>query len=125
MIKNDSNFMVNNFLLINVDDDAIYLAKSKQDVLNYWKEHYGTPMELVGETDEEFLEGLRVLDLDSEEAKDEESSSENFPEKPPVMGKETEEGRDNRVYLSWHDRRPWLHSRQYQFTKAATGARGH
>lgn len=68
MIKNDSNFMVNNFLLINVDDDAIYLAKSKQDVLNYWKEHYGTPMELVGETDEEFLEGLRVLDLDSEEA---------------------------------------------------------
>lgn len=67
MIKNDSNFMVNNFLLINVDDDAIYLAKSKQDVLNYWKDHYGTPMELVGETDEEFLDGLRVLDLDSEE----------------------------------------------------------
>ena len=59
--------MINDYLLIDCDDDAIYLAKSKQDVLNYWKENYGTPMELVGETDEEFLEGLRVLDLDSEE----------------------------------------------------------
>lgn len=61
------NLTINDYLLIDCDDDAIYLAKSKQDVLNYWKEHYGTPMELVGETDEEFLEDLRVLDLDSEE----------------------------------------------------------
>ena len=67
MIKNDSNFMVNNFLLINVDDDAIYIAKSKEDVLDYWKKYYGTPMEIVGETDEEFLDALEVMDLTSDE----------------------------------------------------------
>ena len=51
-------FMVNDFLLIDVNDDAIYIAKSKQDVLDYWKKYYGTPMEIVGETDEEFLDAL-------------------------------------------------------------------
>lgn len=60
-------FMVNDFLLIDVNDDAIYIAKSKQDVLDYWKKYYGTPMELVGETDEEFLDALEVMDLTSDE----------------------------------------------------------
>lgn len=46
-------FMVNDFLLINVDDDAFYIAKSKEDVLDYWKKYYGTPMEIVGERDKQ------------------------------------------------------------------------
>lgn len=60
-------FMVNDFLLIDVNDDAIYIAKSKQDVLDYWNKYYGTPMEIVGETDEEFLDALEVMDLTSDE----------------------------------------------------------
>lgn len=60
-------FMVNDFLLIDCYDDAIYIAKSKQDVLDYWKTYYGTPMDIVGETDEEFLDALEILDLTSDE----------------------------------------------------------
>lgn len=85
------NRMINDYFLIDCDDDAIYLAKSKQDVLNYWKEYYGTPMELVGETDEEFLEGLTVLDLSSEEVQ---KSRLNIHEELPDYMK---------IYYSYYD----------------------
>lgn len=60
------NKEINGYKLIDCDDDAIYVAKSKQDVLNYWIENYGTPLDLIGLSDEEFLEDLVVMELNSE-----------------------------------------------------------
>lgn len=60
------NKEINEYKLIDCDDDAIYIAKSKQDVLYYWYQNYGSPLDLIHVSDEEFLEDLVVMDLNSE-----------------------------------------------------------
>lgn len=60
------NKEINEYKLIDCDDDAIYIAKSKQDVLDYWYENYGSLLEERDLSDEEFLEDLVVMDLNSD-----------------------------------------------------------
>lgn len=60
------NLSINGYKFISCEDDALYVAKSKQDVLDYYKENYGSPFDLLKISDEEFLDDLVIYDLDSE-----------------------------------------------------------
>ena len=61
-----SNLNINNYELILSEDDAIYVAKSKEDVLSFYKENYGNPSDDLLCSDQEFLENLIVYDLKSD-----------------------------------------------------------
>lgn len=60
------NLSINGYKLIYCDDDALYVAKCKQDVLDYYRTNYGAPFELLKMSDQEFLDDLIIHDLESE-----------------------------------------------------------
>ena len=57
---------INGYKFIELDGDEIFVTKSKEDVLKFYHETYGTPKEMIDLTDEEFLEHLIELDLNGD-----------------------------------------------------------
>lgn len=56
--------IVNGYLMIEDEDNEIYVSKSVDDVLDFYKSNYGTPEEnLCGMSDSEFIEALHILDF--------------------------------------------------------------
>ena len=60
------DLIINGYKLICCDDDALYVAKTKKDVLDFYKENYGEPIDNLLCSDSEFLEELIIYDLDSQ-----------------------------------------------------------
>lgn len=57
------DFQINGYQLIENCDEAIYAAKTKEDVYQYYIENYGD----TETSKEQFLNGLFVYDLSSED----------------------------------------------------------
>lgn len=57
---------INNYALFKNDDDAIYVAKSKDDVLEYYKSLFGDDLGGGFESDEDFKNQLIELDINSD-----------------------------------------------------------
>lgn len=62
---------INGYKIFQNGDDAVYAAKSKEDVYNYFVENYGSTEHCQGETKEQFIANLMEIDLDSEIAQSE------------------------------------------------------
>lgn len=59
-----NELMINGYKLIG-DESELYVAKSKQQVLEYYKSNYGTPSQNIGISDAEYLDQLDIYDLSS------------------------------------------------------------
>ncbi|MBF7691573.1 hypothetical protein [Acinetobacter pollinis] len=60
------NIEINGYKLFLNNDDAIYVAKSKDDVLEYYKELVGDDLGGDFESDEAFKDQLIILQVDSD-----------------------------------------------------------
>ena len=60
------NLEINGYKLFDNEDDAVYVAKSKEDVLKFYEDTYGTTQENCDMTHEEFLDAVTELSLSSE-----------------------------------------------------------
>lgn len=60
---------IDGYKLFENPDEAIYVAKSKEAVLKYHKDTYGTPQDICNMTDAEFLESLDELAMNSDQVK--------------------------------------------------------
>lgn len=69
-IETQEDFIVNGFHLYEVDDDAIYVAKSKEAVLEFCKS-YGDIDDIFGRTEAEFIECIKEHNLASSYVHDE------------------------------------------------------
>lgn len=58
---------INGYKIFENCDDAIYVAKSKEDVYKYFVENYGSTEDCQGETKDEFVGNLREIELNSKE----------------------------------------------------------
>lgn len=62
----NTHLEINGYKIFQNGDDAVYAAKSKDDVYNYFVENYGSTEDCQDETKEQFIENLMEIDLDSE-----------------------------------------------------------
>ena len=60
---------INGYKIFENSDEAVYVAKSKEDVYNYFVKMYGSTEDCQDETKEQFIDGLIEVELDSESAK--------------------------------------------------------
>ena len=60
---------INGYKIFENCDEAVYAAKSKEDVYNYFVKMYGSTEDCQDETKEQFIDGLIEIELDSESAK--------------------------------------------------------
>lgn len=58
---------INGYGIFENYDDAIYVAKSKEDVYNYFVENYGSTEDCQYQTKHEFIENLREIEVNSAE----------------------------------------------------------
>lgn len=59
---------INGYSMFMNEDEAIYCAKSKEDVYNYFVDNYGSTEELQEHTKDEFINALTEIDLNSDYA---------------------------------------------------------
>ncbi|WP_017816607.1 hypothetical protein [Acinetobacter baumannii] len=57
---------INGYKIFTNPDEAVYAAKSKEDVYNYFVENYGSTEECQDETKEQFINNLNEVELDSD-----------------------------------------------------------
>lgn len=57
---------INGYQIFENQDEAVYLAKSKEDVYNYFVENYGSTEDCQNETKEQFIKNLIEIELDSD-----------------------------------------------------------
>jgi hypothetical protein len=60
---------INGFCIFVNEDEAIYVAKSREDIYEYFVEMYGSTEDCQNETKEEFIENLTEIDLSSDYCK--------------------------------------------------------
>lgn len=56
---------INDYKIFENEDDAVYAAKSKEDVYSYFVENYGSTEDCQGQTKEQFIEQLIEIELES------------------------------------------------------------
>lgn len=54
---------INGYRIFENCDDAIYVAKSKEDVYSYFVENYGSTEDCQCKTKDEFIENLREIEI--------------------------------------------------------------
>lgn len=64
---NGCNLEVNGYKIFDVLDDGVYIAKSKEDLLEFVTE-YGDTEDIYGLSEQELLEEMREISLCSKEA---------------------------------------------------------
>ncbi|MCK0925095.1 hypothetical protein BFR80_013515 [Acinetobacter pittii] len=57
---------INGYKIFENYDEAVYVAKSKEDVYDYFVDNYGPTEECQNETKEQFIENLIEIDVASE-----------------------------------------------------------
>ena len=57
---------INGYSIFENYDEAVYVAKSKKDVYNYFVGNYGSTEECQDQTKDEFIDSLIEIELDSE-----------------------------------------------------------
>ncbi|WP_336982433.1 hypothetical protein [Acinetobacter modestus] len=62
-ISTEEDFIINGYHLYEVEDDAIYVAKSIEDVLNYCKKNYGEIEEIYDCKESEFKQLVSHINL--------------------------------------------------------------
>lgn len=60
--------IINGYRLFENTDEAVYMAKSKEDVYDYFVENYGSTEDCQGQTKEQFINELIEISLDSDSA---------------------------------------------------------
>ncbi|MEG2271522.1 MAG: hypothetical protein RSC05_04555 [Acinetobacter sp.] len=56
---------INGYKIFENEDDAVYTAKSKEDVYSYFVENYGSTEDCQNQTKEQFIEQLIEIGVDS------------------------------------------------------------
>ena len=56
---------INGYKIFENCDEAVYVAKSKEDVYNYFVATYGPTEDCQSKTKEQFIDGLVEIELDS------------------------------------------------------------
>lgn len=64
---NGCNLEVNGYNIFDILDDGVYIAKSKEDLLEFVKQ-YGDTEDIYGLSEQELLEEMREISLCSKEA---------------------------------------------------------
>lgn len=59
---------INGFKIFENCDEAVYAAKSKEDVYNYFVEMYGSTEDCQNQTKEQFIDELIEIETDSDSA---------------------------------------------------------
>ncbi|MCW3176256.1 hypothetical protein RMB13_07245 [Acinetobacter sp. V102_4] len=100
---------INGYKIFENHDEAVYVAKSKEDVYDYFVENYGSTEECQDETKEQFIENLIEIELDSKctqhkrewisDDTGERSESSYYDEYKKVASKD--EGTEVIAYLVW------------------------
>lgn len=100
---------INGYKIFENNDEAVYAAKSKEDVYDFFVENYGPTEECQGETKEQFIENLIEIDVCSEFAQrmrtyvsddtGEVSESSHYEQYKEVASKD--EGTEVIAYLVW------------------------
>ena len=65
--SNGCNLEVNGYKIFDILDDGVYIAKSKEDLLEFVKQ-YGDTEDIYGLSEQELLEEMREIALCSKEA---------------------------------------------------------
>lgn len=61
-----NNLQINGFKIFENHDEAVYAAKSKEDVYTYFVNMYGSTEECQNQTKEQFIDELIEIELSSE-----------------------------------------------------------
>ncbi|MCH7390279.1 hypothetical protein [Acinetobacter dispersus] len=64
----ENTLEINGYKIFENDDEAVYAAKSKEDVYNFFVENYGPTEECQDQTKEQFIEQLIEIEIDSDSA---------------------------------------------------------
>ena len=56
---------INGYQIFKNEDDAVYIAKSKEDVYEYFVENYGSTEDCQNQTKDKFINELIDIELDS------------------------------------------------------------
>lgn len=62
----ENSLEINGYKIFVNEDEAIYAAKSKEDVYNYFVENYGSTEDCQRQTKEQFIDQLVEIEVDSE-----------------------------------------------------------
>lgn len=57
---------INGYKIFINPDEAVYTAKSKEEVYNYFVENYGSTEDCQDQSKEQFIENLNEIELDSD-----------------------------------------------------------
>lgn len=60
---------INGYKLFENTDEAVYIAKSKEDVYSYFVKNYGSTEDCQSQPKDQFIESLVEIELDSDCAK--------------------------------------------------------
>lgn len=60
----NDNLEINSYKIFENEDDAVYVAQSKEDVYNYFVENYGSTEECQNQTKDQFIDQLIEIELD-------------------------------------------------------------
>ena len=60
--------IINGYRLFENTDEAVYIAKSKEDVYDYFVKNYGSTEDCQGQNKEQFIDELIEINLDSDSA---------------------------------------------------------
>lgn len=60
---------INDYKIFENEDEAVYVAKSKEDVYDYFVDHYGSTEWCQNQSKDEFINGLTEIDIDSAPSK--------------------------------------------------------